>query len=250
MRPEDLPAQFHDLDPEEQARLLRASDAMSQFVYRFATSIIIAGPPGPDSGLRNGTGFIIHLDSRYFLGTALHVVRSWQKRLKAGEEVQFQVGSAVLEPHPDRIWSDPESDMAFIPIQETDLNRIDAEPAEPILSWPPPKPLVGDYVLVSGFPGYLRENRSDAEVDLHAISTLLQVTTEGDRHITCQFEREHWISTNWGKVPAPGTDLGGISGAPVLLVGKLIYPLVGMAVEFSNSFERYCQLDATGAEVG
>ena len=237
MRREDLPEHFATLDPSEQARVLEASDGLCRFVYGRTTSILVAAEPGPNADLKNGSGFVLSLNGRYYLGTAWHVVEAWEERRASGEDVQFQVGSAVLEPDSGRIWSHREDDIAFIPLTTGHLQKIDAAPIEPIRGWPPPVVQRGDYVVMSGFPGYLRDERQVDEVDLHAVSTLLQVKEVGPGYIACQFEREHWISSNWAKVPEPGTDLGGMSGGPALLVQNLAYPLVGLVSEFSANFE-------------
>lgn len=237
IRPPRLPDDFAKLSQEEQARIVRAADAMSRYVYRHATSVLIAGRPGGNARIRNGSGFILKQNGRRYLGTAWHVVESWQHRVSAGEDVQFQVGTAVLNPDPTRIWADPPNDIAFIPITEREMRAITVEPLDPVRGWPPPEPKVGDYVLISGFPGYLRRQYSANELEFLAVSTLLQVKAIGSGYAACQFERQHWIATNWNDVPPPGTDMGGISGAPVLLVQDLVYPLVGLASEFSRNYE-------------
>jgi len=66
---------------------------------------------------------------------------------------------------------------------------------------------------------------------------LLQVTAVGSDYAVCQFFRENWISFDEHGVPPPGTELGGISGGPVVQLRNLDYPLVGVVSEFSTDFE-------------
>jgi hypothetical protein len=66
---------------------------------------------------------------------------------------------------------------------------------------------------------------------------MLQITTVREDYAVCQFLRENWVTYDTHGVPPPGTDLGGMSGGPVLLVGKLDYPLVGLVYQFSRDFE-------------
>ena len=143
LRPDQLPERFSDLDAPEQARLLKAGESMSRLAYSYATSILVAGPPSPNSKLRNGSGFVLRLPQGHWLGTAWHVVQAWQERQESGEEVQFQVGSAVLEPTADRVWVDRPNDIVFVPLEEDQVARIDATPISPS-SWPPDLPKQGE----------------------------------------------------------------------------------------------------------
>jgi hypothetical protein len=95
----------------------------------------------------------------------------------------------------------------------------------------------GQYVLISGYPAVFRRQSARGEIEFNSLSTMLQVTEPHDEYVVCQFLREHWVSYDGKGVPAPGTDLGGISGAPVLLVGNLDYPLVAAVSEFSHDFD-------------
>jgi len=44
-------------------------------------------------------------------------------------------------------------------------------------------------------------------------------------------ERKDLISFDGGPLPPPGTDMGGLSGGPVLLVDALNCPLVGVVTD-------------------
>jgi hypothetical protein len=47
----------------------------------------------------------------------------------------------------------------------------------------------------------------------------------------CHIKRKDLISFNGGPLPEPGAEMGGLSGGPVLLVGNLSYPLVGLITD-------------------
>ena len=46
-----------------------------------------------------------------------------------------------------------------------------------------------------------------------------------------RIERMDLISFDGGPLPEPGTNMGGLSGGPVLLVDTLSYPLVGVVTD-------------------
>jgi hypothetical protein len=83
--------------------------------------------------------------------------------------------------------------------------------------WPPPEPAETNAAFFGGFPGILRLwlRRNAVSFGLHLAQT--PITTVTDRQITRRFNREDWIPVEGRRVPPPGTDLGGLSGGPVLL---------------------------------
>lgn len=67
---------------------------------------------------------------------------------------------------------------------------------------------------------------------------MLPVTTSGDSHLWCQWERENMIHfSGAGGIPPQGVQLGGMSGGPVCLVRQLDYPLVGIVTDFQSDWE-------------
>lgn len=57
---------------------------------------------------------------------------------------------------------------------------------------------------------------------------MFRVTSSEDGYCMCQIAQEDLISFDGVPSPTPGTDMGGISGGPALLVTHLNYPLVGV----------------------
>ena len=233
----ELPKDFAALDPAKQHQILAAGEQMTKFVFRHAAAVIVSPPPSTGRAVNNGSGFVVALKGRYYLGTAWHVVEHWLERVSLGEQVLFQVGDALLEPRESIAWKDEENDLVFLRLTEQEQEQIGVSVCEAVRGWPPSHPSEGSYVLVSGFPAIIRQRQGQQRVFFNALSTLAQVTSVGESHMVCQFTREHWVSFDMNGVPPPGTDLGGMSGGPVLLVESLSYPLVGAVSEFQQSFE-------------
>jgi hypothetical protein len=91
--------------------------------------------------------------------------------------------------------------------------------------------------MLCGYPAETRRQLSANGFEFPAFSVMLQVTAVSENRIVCQFTRENWISFGQKDIPAPGTNFGGISGAPVLAILPLTYPLVGLVSQFNSSFE-------------
>ena len=232
-----LPPDFAALDSAEQHRILVAGEQMTKFVFRHAAAVNVSPPPSVGGELHSGSGFVIERGGLSYLGTAWHVVERWLDLVGRGQNVLFQVRDALLDPRESIAWKDEDNDLVFLRLTEEERGQIGVAVCEAVRGWPPPHPSEGAYVLVSGFPAVVRKRETQQRVVFNALSTLTQVTSVGERHIVCQFTREHWVSFDMNGVPPHGTDLGGVSGGPVLLAEALSYPLVGAVSEFHPSFE-------------
>jgi hypothetical protein len=209
---------------------------MTQLAYGYTAAVIVGPQPSIGGAINNGSGFVVALGGQYFFGTAWHVVNSWLQRMESGEKVLFQVRDAELSPALETMWRDESNDLALIPISEAQVGKVGVLVCDPIRGWPPPHPMPGRYVLLSGFPGVKRQ-QEDTRVFLNAMSTLMQVTTVGNNYLVCQVEREHLVAFDENGIPPHGTDWGGMSGGPVFLVDNLVYPLVGVISEFNTDLE-------------
>ncbi len=234
--PPALPERFEDLEPAERLKVLKAGSAMTHFVFARAATVLLSAPVGKSGYVRSGSGFTLRLADNDYLGTAWHVVKEWHDATKAGNRIVFQTGALALNPNDRLAWKDEKNDIAFLRLLPGEAQRIGIEPCEPLVGWPPPHPKAGSYLLLSGYPGVERIRPANDEFDFGAFSTLLQVTVSHDSYVVCQFQREHWISEG-RSIPQAGTDLGGMSGGPALLVKNLAYPLVGLISEFSVGYE-------------
>ena len=210
---------------------------MTEYAYRRAAAIGIGAPPSRGTAMRNGSAFLIQQDGAHFLGTAWHVVAYWLKIHKRVKHLLFQVADALIDPEQSVVWRDEVADLAFLSLSPQQVREISVAVCEATRGWPPPRPKRGQYVLISGYPSVIRQHPGPRQVQFNALSNMLQVTGVGDDYAVCQFFRENWVSFDEHGVPPPGTYLGGISGAPVLLVGNLDYPLIGVVSEFSSNFE-------------
>jgi hypothetical protein len=231
-----LPERFEDLEPAERLRVLTAGSAMTHFVFARTAAVLLSAPIGQTRFVRSGSGFVLRLPDHDYLGTAWHVVKEWYDATKTGDRIVFQIGRVALNPDERLAWKDERNDIAFLRLSSGEAHQIGIQPCEPLFGWPPPHAEAGSYLLLSGYPGIERVRPADDEFDFGAFSTLLQVTASRENYVVCQFQREHWISEG-RDIPPPGTNLGGMSGGPALLVNNLAYPLIGLISEFSAGYE-------------
>jgi hypothetical protein len=198
-----------DLPLELQNRAFIIGTEFANTTRRKTTSILISPPAGTPGQLHNSSGFVLSLRGAFYLGTAWHVLEHWKKRYSQGEDLIFQVGHFCLTPSDSRIaWKDQGNDVVFLCVTTKEVAKIGVDPCEPMYGWPPPRPVENDYLLLGGFPGQWRARASENDLIFGAIVTRSQITSVGETHVTCQFNREYWIPN--GATEAVPSGLGGI----------------------------------------
>jgi hypothetical protein len=228
---------FEELPESEQRAITAAGQHMTRLAYEYATVILIGASPEDDGHVNHGSGFLVRLGARLFLGTAAHVLAQYEKRLSQGEDVVFEAGQVAIDPKSRIRWRDDARDVVFLEVTSAEAARMGVWGQEPGSQWPPAQPAIGSYVVLSGYPAETRKRLSATGFEFPAFSVMLQVSSASEGRIVCQFTRENWISFGHQDIPAPGTNFGGMSGAPVLAIYPLSYPLIGLVTQFHSSFE-------------
>jgi hypothetical protein len=225
--------QFRQLSAEDQARYIAINRQMTGFARDHAVPIIFAPPLSIGGKINGATGSVVRLGANAGLLTASHVLGGYEERVQAGERLNWQVGNLPpFDPIPRIAWRDPARDIVLLGITDDEARAIGPCIISAPAKWPPPVPQEGQLVLIGGYPKVLREEKPyDGWIGAGPYSAIFKVTRVGDGYCTCVIERRDLISFDGKPLPDPGTDMGGISGAPVLLVDALSYPLVGVVTD-------------------
>jgi Trypsin-like peptidase domain len=230
---------LQQLPAETKTQLLVAGREMARLARDYAVPIILAPPQGVEGRISSATGFGLRLDSGTFIGTAHHVLYGekdgYVDRIRSNERVNWQVGNLPpFDPLSRIAWQDPHSDVVLLRISEHEAAAIGPCIISSPPKWPPDRPQIGELVLIAGYPKVLREeNREQGWIGTGPLSGVFQVTDLNEPFYGCVVAREDLVSFD-GPLPDPDAKIGGMSGAPVLRVGKLDYPLVGVV---SNSLK-------------
>jgi hypothetical protein len=234
-----VPERFEELPDNEQRAIIAAGQHMTRLAYEYVTVILIGASPEDDTHVNHGSAFLLRLGERLFLGTAAHVLAKYEERLSLSEDVVFEVGQVAIDPQSRVRWRDDTRDVVFLEVTSAEATRMGVWVQEPS-RWPPPQPTVGSYIVLSGYPAETRKRLSAAGFEFPAFSVMLQVSSASEGRIVCQFTRENWISFGQKDIPAPGTNFGGMSGAPALAILSLSYPVIGLVSQFHSTFELLC----------
>ncbi len=229
---------FEDLPPETQDRIATSLDALLRFAFRYSAAITIGMPPGEsdEDKINSASSVVILHKGSHFLLTAAHVVSDMiEPRIQTRPGVQLQVGNARVSTDGFRLGSS--TDVAVLPLPDETALEIGTLVYETGSNWPPDPPQPGDYVVIAGYPKFLRSGPDENVIDYGCLVTRISVTTAGEGYVACQFERQHWIDASGTGIQDPGTPLGGISGGPVLLQRALDFPLAAVASQFVEQWE-------------
>jgi S1-C subfamily serine protease len=232
--------EFSELPSDLQHEIQSEGRAIGQRVGRHAVQVLF-GPPGSSADpelIRHASGVAIFTGSTTILATAWHVVEPYLKLLESQPTLTFQVGTLRLYAEKRLIWHDRTSDIAFLSLESHELDLI---PALTWLapSWPPPPPAVGDYVAFVGYPTDYRRDLGPGRVELTPVGGLMPVTSAAPGNLKCVLPRETLVAVLGSEVPAPGTDLGGMSGGPVFRVRPDPLELVGIITDFGQNFDMF-----------
>ena len=143
----------------------------------------------------------------------------------------------VIDPCERIIFREAATDRLLLWLRRTEVPLTGLRSLSAAAGWPPPTLAPGDFVAVAGFPAYMRERLATAAVQFGCMTGIYQVTTVGAAYCVCQWEREEFLTLPDLCVPHVGVELGGMSGGPVLRIGAIAFPVVGVVSEFQSHFE-------------
>jgi hypothetical protein len=233
----NLPKGFSELPSDQQTRIRESGRAIVGLAQQHAGGLIVAQPPSRGGIFSTASFFVLELNGRYWLGTAHHVLQAYEAAFANDPSVVIQVGDLQMHLDDRETYCDNVADACLIALAATEYPLLNVPALSTMAGWPPPVPHEGAYVALCGYPAIVRERPSAKKVGFNALSAIFRVTQASERHCSCQWEREEWLHFDGPPPPDPSPDLGGMSGGPVLLMGGIGFPLVGVISEFHASFE-------------
>ncbi|NQY64719.1 MAG: hypothetical protein HRT38_13490 [Alteromonadaceae bacterium] len=161
----------------------------------------------------NGTAFVLDTGESKFVVTAAHVYRSYLEHKHKGEVKFCQLKDLSFDLE-NRLIAMPKSDDIDIATFEISQQEIESIGANVLRgsnqSWPPSRPIEGNMVVVSGFPGL---ERSRKEVNYHSFGYYCfntPVSSVIDRHFRCSFDRKYWVGAFGKGLPPENYNMAGI----------------------------------------
>jgi hypothetical protein len=235
----------HPIDTETRARAVMAliSQPTKEFIASCCVPLYWWRTAGDDALaiLGNGTVTLVQTPARTIGITANHVVTGCLEAFDTATVV-VQIADASLHDLRARLISrSDELDLATF-----DLSGLVCRFGKgwvskaPLQAWPPVPPQEGRGILIGGYPGIAREVIAPRNVCFGIFTGLCIARTVSDDQISCLFERDYL--TDQGDL-LPNTNLGGISGGPLITVLEsssflVSYRLGGIVSEASAELEK------------
>jgi hypothetical protein len=165
--------------------------------------------------LANGTVTMVRTPAGVIALTADHVIEECLAEFEGGG-VCVQIADASAHDLRARLISrSRELDLASFDMTGI-VDRLGWPDKSPLTSWPPMVPEEGRGIMIGGYPGCERQTIGKYDVSFGLFTALAVARTVTDDQISCLFEREYMIDTKDVPTMPPNTDLGGISGGPLI----------------------------------
>ena len=238
-RSAEAEADFKTL-PHAYQQLLRAhGGAIGDRVRNHVVQLLIGVPGGvtPASEARHASGVMVFTGATLCLCTAQHVVAEYRNLRRKDDRVVFQVGHVSFDPEPRILFESAADDLIVLGMNGSDQLRIEAFTWSCTV-WPPPAPVVGEYVAFAGLPTDYRIN-AGTQLQFAIVGAILQVISASGTNFKCHMDRDTLVSVRGPHVPPPGTNFGGMSGGPVFRLVDGEPDLCGLITEFGKSLEVY-----------
>ncbi|SRR6266480_2589299 len=238
-RSAEAEAEFKRLPPAYQQFVLAYGGAIGERVRNHVVQLIIGIPGGatPASEAQHGSGVMVFTGKTLCLCTAQHVVAKYRERRRNDGRVIFQAGNVPFDPEPRILFESVGDDLIVLRMNGSDQAHISA--LTWICSvWPPPSPVVDEYVAFAGLPTAYRINEG-AQLQFAIVGAILQVISASGNNFKCYMARDTLISARGPHVPPPGTNFGGMSGGPVFRLVDGEPALCGIITDFGQSLEVY-----------
>jgi hypothetical protein len=193
-------------------------------------------------GYHTATATLLDLGNGPMAVTCAHVLAEFLERWKS-EKAVVRAGNARISSS-QLTAIDRDIDLASIRLsdnQAADLVAVSDDKMKTQLyrppRWPPDRAKEGECVAVGGYPGQWRRQRPEARELVLAYYGIgaTPVTSVSERHLGCQFEREHWIWMSRDAELPDLTVLGGLSGGPVFAERHLHRSLVGIVSDLGEN---------------
>lgn len=236
---------------EEQGRRFATGpggEIMVKYPLQYCKAVFLGGRPRKSGTTKvfNGTATLLELPSGIYAVTCAHVIDAYYDVRNELGDALLQIGMTEISVEDQLVCKNDTTDLVTIRLTTAQLDALQREgeigsrvirPAK----WPPEPVEVGQPIMFGGFPGAWREWVAHDELVFGSFSTAgIKVTTSHSDRLSCQLERDYWISS----VARGDSDkaitlkeLGGLSGGPAFVDRGLQFEFAGIIYQHAESFD-------------
>jgi hypothetical protein len=192
--------------------------------------------------MANGTVTLVKTPAGVIGLTADHVIKECLEAFDGGKACVQIADASAHDLRARVIARSKELDLASLNLDGL-IERLGWPDKSPLTSWPPTPPQEGRGIMIGGYPGNERQVIGQRDISFGIFTALAIARTVSHDQISCLFEREYMVEP--GDIPTlpPNTDLGGISGGPVITVCEspsyfVTFRLGGIVSEAHSGLEK------------
>jgi len=198
---------------------------------------------GDPEGVKwNGTAFLFQPGSDPLLVTAGHVYRDAVTIEETSSSGKTGVANCRICFRRRLISWNEDLDIAVIGVSAEEAGELGTDfVPQGRFDWPPPVPSDGDLAVLAGYPGREREIEAGNRVAMGIYTAYLKVSSVGPRHIGFVVNPTELFDFLGTGKPPKNYSLGGLSGAPVVLLEQgdvLSWRLCGIVTDQNEVFDQ------------
>lgn len=162
----------------------------------------------------NGTATFIDTGMKKILVTNEHVIREYREQRIQHTDLNFYLGSLVIDVEDRLIDINKDQDLATLTIEPEELTSLGKECCS-CVNWPPDIISSDEVVMFIGFPGIFRRLVSTNVVRFESAIIVDDVTSSSPGKFTIHMDFSDYFKFSGLRDADELTDIGGFSGAGV-----------------------------------
>lgn len=172
--------------------------------------------------LHNGSCFVVEVGDVRFGVTANHVIAEFLRDREIHPRLRLMVRNTDITDWDSRvIATDPALDVATFRLSGPEFASMQLRALQhSVERWPPPPPQAGRGVFFVGYAGVDRRVVDKRTVEFLQVSNGVVLTSLGPDELEVQIDRRDLAPLDGVPVPSLTKDVGGYSGAPLLIVSS------------------------------
>ena len=215
---------------------------------KFSQACYFGNPLIPEMKLNNGTVTLVTDEKRRVGITNSHVIQGYRQRKLKEPELNFYIGSAIVDIESLIIAEDSHIDICTLSLDDIPEPKLRSNGSVEthyctLIPGVLPDLVEGDFIAFGGFPGVWREQPTQDQLIFETFSTGgTEVSDISDRTIRCQLNLENSIMSLADHHSSAPADFGGLSGGPAFKIhrlesGLVIFPLIGIISEHIPQYD-------------
>ena len=215
-----------------------------KWVINYVIYVYFADPPFINESkiYNSATSTLIDTGTKKLAVTNNHVIKAFEKLKVINKNVNFQIGSLVIEDIHDRIIDRNDFyDIVTFNLSDVEIKSLGKQYCS-FVHWPPTQVEKDEVLVFAGYPGIFRSIKAPGKVRFESVIFMEEIKSTSSESFKIYLDTENYEVLLGTRKFEELTDSGGFSGAECLselIIKKLFQFLepVGIIYEGSESWK-------------